>query len=86
MRQHGSESLECLRIPVLSGKARCGAFRSRRSGGVGECLVVAASDGERLDEFERFVDSSDEEALEWLTANVPNYQAMVAVVLEELKV
>ncbi len=42
---------------------------------------------EQLDEFEGFIDTSDEKgALSWLETNFPNYPKVVAEELEKLKV
>ncbi|MDZ7744311.1 MAG: DUF5663 domain-containing protein [Candidatus Saccharibacteria bacterium] len=41
---------------------------------------------EQLDEFESFIDSSDETgALKWLESNFPDYKKVVAEELEKLK-
>ena len=41
---------------------------------------------EQLDEFESFIDDNDERgALSWLETNFPNYKAVVAQQLAELK-
>lgn len=52
---------------------------------VGQVLASQMSD-EQLDEFEKFVDSNDEDgALKWLQKNFPNYKDVVAQELEKLK-